>query len=184
MNQREKILQRVALKCLEFASQLSYHKTLSKYSKSFHQNFWICVFNNAIDLAVLDWLHLFGSYNDELHWKKVYMNTAATFKVDLLKNTGLDETKWDDYWQTVKEYRDKDVAHIEIRPLSNVPVMSIALEAANFYYLYVLHELSLMGNYSTLPCNLIDYYNKSLKQSEEIVTIAYNATREIENKWM
>jgi hypothetical protein len=27
--------------------------------------------NNAIDLAVLDWFHLFGYHNDDLHWKKV-----------------------------------------------------------------------------------------------------------------
>ncbi|MFX0046479.1 MAG: hypothetical protein ACFE8Z_11570, partial [Candidatus Hermodarchaeota archaeon] len=50
----------VVLKCGDFARQLSYHLGLNKYRGQFKLNFWVYVYNNAIDLAVLDWFHLFG----------------------------------------------------------------------------------------------------------------------------
>jgi len=67
MKDREKLLRRVALKCADFARQLSYHRALNAYKDQVRANFWIYTYNNAIDLAILDWLHLFGYHNDDLH---------------------------------------------------------------------------------------------------------------------
>ena len=136
MEQREKILRRVALKCQDFARQLSYHRSLMKY-RSMRLYFWKSVYNNAIDLAVLDWLHLFGSHSDDLHWKKVVTDRRA-FRDGLLNHLRIDEIEWRAYRETVKNYRDKDVAHVEVRTEGNVPHMSTALEAASYYYKHVL----------------------------------------------
>ncbi len=166
MEQREIILRRVASTCIDFAGQLSYHRSLTKCRGKFRLTFWTSIFNNTIDFAVLDWLHLFGSHSDDLHWKRIVGNTK-TFRDGLLEHLGLDENEWEAYRQTVKEYRDKDVAHIEVRPVGNVPRMNTALEAADYS-----HEQS----------DLIDYHAKSLKQTEKIVSLAYVATREIEER--
>jgi len=139
------------------------------------------MYNNAIDLAVLDWCHLFGSDKDNLHWKRI-VSDIDSFRTGLFRK--VDEKKWKSYREAVMNYRNKDVAHIEVRPVSNVPNMTLALEATVFYYEYVRQELSRSqySDYSNLPPDLNEYYKKSYKQAKNIVTIAFEASSGIEEK--
>ena len=79
MTDREKTLQRVALKCADFTRQLSYHDALYKIEYSRKLNFWRYMCNNAIDLAVLDWFYLFGYHNGDLHWKKITRDIEGVY---------------------------------------------------------------------------------------------------------
>ncbi len=178
MEEREKRLRRVALKCGDFARQISYHRAFGQYQGTLKLNFWIATFNNAIDLAVLDWIHLFGYHNDELHWKCV-ISDIEPFRDGLLNYIGLSEKEFNAYWNEIKTYRDKDIAHIQIRPVINVPDMTIALKACDFYYRSVLKELFRFRDYSNWPADLIDYHHRSLKQAKKILTVAYEATQNI-----
>lgn len=175
MTKREKLLRRVGLKCADFARQLSYHRALHEYKEARKLNFWIYMYNNAIDLAVLDWFHLFGYHNDDLHWKKV-VNDIDDFRHRLLGCLGVTQEEWEKYRETIKTYRDKDVAHIEVCPVSNVPEMSVALEAADFYYKVVLAELKSYAIYDKWPDNLLEYHKNSFEQSKVIAENACNAT--------
>jgi hypothetical protein len=181
MEQREIILRRVALKCRDFSRQLSYHRSLWKYKDSFRLNFWKTVSNNAIDLAVLDWLHLFGSDSDDLHWKRV-IDDPQGFKDGLLNHLGFNDQEWKTYWQTVKDYRNKDVAHIEVRPVSEVPDMTMALKAAEYYYKHVHCELETLRDYSGWSDDLFDYYSRSLDEAKKIVALAYEPTSGMEER--
>jgi hypothetical protein len=181
VNNREKLLRRVALKCADFARQLSYHRALAEYKDDFVHNFWIYMYNNTIDLAVLDWFHLFGYHKDALHWKQV-LTDIPTFRKQLLQSLQLTEDEWKAYRETIKDYRDKDVAHIEVRPVSQVPRMAVALKATAIYYSAVLAELSTFGDYGGWPIQLKDYHMRSLEQAKEICTAAYRASRDIKEK--
>ena len=181
MNDREKLLRRVALKCADFARQLSYHRALTRYQVEFNQNFWIYMFNNAIDLAVLDWFHLFGYHNDDLHWKQVMPDIPA-FRDELYQLLQKTEEEWKAYRDNIKDYRDKDIAHIEVRPVGNVPDMTIALKAASIYYSKVLSELSVLGDYKGWSGDLEEYYTRSLEQTKKIFDAAYEASRIIEER--
>jgi hypothetical protein len=181
MNEREKLLRRVALKCADFARQLSYHRALAEYVQNFRQNFWIYMYNNTIDLAVLDWFHLFGYHNDDLHWKQVVSDVPA-FRKQLLQSIQMTEDEWKMYRETIKDYRDKDIAHIEVRPISQVPEMTPALRAAAYYYSVALAELSTFRDYGGWPKQIEDYHAKSLEQSKTICSIAYRASYDIEDK--
>jgi len=181
MNEREKLLRRAALKCADFARQLSYHRALAEYAQNSTQNFWIYMFNNAINLAVLDWFHLFGYHKDDLHWKRV-VDDLEGFRHGLLQRVQMTEDEWKAYREIVKDYRDKDVAHIEVRPVSQVPTMAIALRATCFYYSVILAELSKLRDYSAWPQELEEYHKKSFEQSVAISTVAYEATRGISEK--
>lgn len=181
MEEREKKLRRVALKCGDFARQLSYHRAISKYQGSLKLNFWIATYNNAIDLAVLDWFHLFGYHNDDLHWKNIVTDIPG-FRNELYNVIKVNDSEFNAYWEEIKIYRDKDVAHIEIRPVSNVPNMTMALKAVSFYYQTVLKELYGFRNYSNWPIDLMDYHRRSFEQTQHIVTIAYEATRDFSEK--
>jgi hypothetical protein len=181
MEKRENLLRRVAFKCGDFARQLSYHRALGDHSNDFIQNFWICMYNNAIDLAVLDWFHLFGYQKDHLHWK-IVIREIDCFRNGLLRAVGMTEEKWRKYRQSIKDYRDKDVAHIEVRAVSQVPEMTVALQAATYYYGYIFKELSGYANYDVWPSDLTDYYNSSLAQTKPLVALAYKAAGHIEEK--
>lgn len=178
MDERERKLRRVALKCADFARQLSYHRALSDYREDFGSNFWIYTYNNAIDLAVLDWFHLFGYHNDDLHWKKVVDDVDA-FREGLFAHIDTTENEWKSYREEIKNYRDKDVAHIEVRPVSHVPEMSTALCTAHYYYHHVLQELSRYSDYGRWPKDLIEYHERSLEQTRQIAKAAYEATKHL-----
>ena len=181
MTNREKLLRRVGLKCADFTRQLSYHRALHEFEEGRKLNFWIYMYNNAINLAVLDWFHLFGYHKDDLHWKKV-MKDVEGFRNGLLSRLGLNQQEWENYRESIKKYRDKDVAHIEVRPLSHVPKMNIALQAANFYYQMVLTELKGYSNYTKWPDDLVLYHENNLKQSKLIAEAACGATKNIKEE--
>jgi hypothetical protein len=104
------------------------------------ENFWIYICNNSIDMAVLDWCHLFGSHSDDLHWKRVVYD-KDDFRNNLFKNLEINESTWNTYWDNLKGYRDKNVGHIEILPSSNIPDMTLALDSVSYYYDNVKKEL-------------------------------------------
>jgi hypothetical protein len=132
-------------------------------------------------MAVLDWGHLFGNEKDDLHWKNV-VSDVDEFRCELFSDIQLTFEKWVAYWEHIKNYRDKDVAHIEIRPISNIPEMTIALRATCFYYSHILSKLKRFGNYSMWPEDLMDYYQRSFNQSIEIVSKALEATKNIRER--
>lgn len=178
MEKRKKKLANAAIKCAHFARYLSYHRAFNKYKGTLKLNFWIATYNNALDLAVLSWFHLFGYHNDDLHWKKV-IDDKRKFKDELYNYLNIREDEFNAYWEKIKEYRDKDIAHFEIRPMRDIPEMSIALKAVNYYYKVLLKELSSYGDYSNLPDDLIEYHQRSLEQAINIVSAAYEATKNI-----
>jgi hypothetical protein len=174
MEDREYLLFRVATKCGDFARNLSFSRALgNKVKDSEKLNFWIHMYNNAIELAILDWSHLFGNHSDDLHWKRVVRGVDG-FRQGLLQAIGMNEEEWKTYHEKIKNYRDKDIAHIEVRLRSQVPEMAQALSAAAYYYAVTLKELQGYAIYD-YPQNLIDYYEKSVAQALVIATYAYDA---------
>jgi hypothetical protein len=149
-------LRRAYLKCVDFCRQITYHRLMTPYIGNLKNNYFICSFNNFIDLAVLDFCHLFGSRSDDLHWNNI-VNAPDEFKNNLLKELKFTEDEWIKYWDSVKEYRDKDVAHLEIRPISNVPDMAIATIAIFFYYNSIIQELKKYKKYDMFLDDLSDY---------------------------
>ena len=105
------------------------------------------------------------------------MNDIPAFRSTLYDYVELDEEEWKSYREEIKIYRDKDVAHIEVRPETRVPDMRIALKAADLYYQYALKDLSSFSNYSNEPGDLLEYCRNSQKQAEKILALAYDSTR-------
>ena len=161
---------------MDFTRNLSYHRALQNHLKDSDELiFWIHMYNNAIDLAVLDWFHLFGNHNDDLHWKSIVHNVDR-FKQGLLQSISYSAQEWKAYHEKIKNYRDKDIAHIELKPLSHVPEMTQALRAAAYYYAAVLEELQGYAIYDDSPQDLNDYYEKNFAQAMVIAASAYHAT--------
>ena len=59
------------------------------------------MYNNSIDLAVLDWFHLFGYHNDDLHWKQI-VTDVDSFRQKLLNHVNMTEDEWKSYREEIK----------------------------------------------------------------------------------
>jgi len=175
--ERKRLLNRVCLKCADFVRQLSLHRAFDIFQGKLKQNFWIYINNNAIDMAVLDWCHLFGNHSDDLHWKRVIKDKDA-FRKGLFENLEISETTWNSYWDNLRSYRDKNVGHIEVLPLSNIPDMTFALDSVAFYYDVVRKEL----NTPKYPEDLVLYYETCLSQTKEYLEISFRATKDLDEK--
>lgn len=119
-------------------------------------------------MAVLDWCHLFGNRNDDLHWRNIVSDTDR-FKQNILDALGMSGAEWKTYWQSVKDYRDKDVAHIEVRPETTVPEMDKALETIKLYYSYAISELHDGGAYMELPDGITHFVDEVSQLADNYV---------------
>jgi hypothetical protein len=78
------------------------------------------------------------------------------------------ESKWRSYWNEMKRYRDQSVAHHDIRSfeIKNYPRFDLALEAAYFYYEFIVDELRKMG-IQQQPSDLREYSEAYCDCSDE-----------------
>lgn len=174
--ERTHLLNRVCLKCADFVRQLSLHRAFDGFQGELRHNFWIYIYNNSIDMAVLDWCHLFGNHSDALHWKKVVPD-GNEFRINLYEYLEITETTWKVYRDSLKSYRDKNVAHIEVLPATNIPDMIFALDSVAFYYTLVKEELNNKDLFPNYPIDLLQYYADCLAQTSKYVSAGLSTTR-------
>jgi len=46
---------------------IAFHRSLLPLKDELDHNYWIFVFNNFLDMAVLDWCKVFGARSEETH---------------------------------------------------------------------------------------------------------------------
>lgn len=157
------------------------YRSLKKYKDGFNQNYWILVFNNFYDAAVLEWCKVFGTDNEPTHWKTL-VDDHTSFRKGLLARIGIGEHGWESYWKQVRDYRNNLITHHQKTPkVTQYPPLDNALEAAFFYYEWLVKKLDELGIIQE-PENLKDYYFSCLEQSMRFSERAFKATKEIEEK--
>jgi len=131
---RKDRLRRVVILCRNFAINLAYyragcsneHKHLLDPAKA--GNFWRVVNGNFLDLCVLEWCKLFAEKKGEYYWEKV-VTDPTSFKADLLLHVGLAEGAFQKEIKTMREYRDKFVAHLDSDNTGVYPAFDVAKKA-------------------------------------------------------
>lgn len=150
-------------------------------------NFWRVIYGNLLDMAVLEWCKLFGSDDEErqpVHWKNIIRESDHdVFRAGLYSQLNMNEEEWLEYWSTIKTYRDKAVAHFDIkkRDVTHYPVLNSALEASYYYYGYFVDELRSAG-FVGYPEDIRDYCDKFVGQTVKVAECALRATSSIEEK--
>jgi hypothetical protein len=83
----------------------------------------------------------------------------------------------------MKRYRDQSVAHHDIRrsEIKNYPKFDLALEAAYFYYEFIVEELRKIG-IEQRPRDLREYSKLFAAQCREIAISAMKATETFKEK--
>lgn len=162
---REKRLRRVALLCCHFARNCAYYRAGwdGKRTKATNE-FWATAQGNFIDIAVLEWLKLFGDHKDKHHWKKVVEDKEA-FKQEMLSSCAITEEDLAQSRESFKAYRDKFVAHLDSEETMHVPVLGTPLALVKYYYKYVANELGEAG-LRNLPSDIEHYYQECFQASE------------------
>lgn len=156
---REKRLRRVALLCCHFARNCAYYRAGWEGNQTKASNeFWITVQGNFIDIAVLEWLKLFGDHNDKHHWKNV-VEDKQSFKRKMLSSCAINEDDLVQSRESFKTYRDKFIAHLDSEEIMNIPVLNTPLALTKNYYTYVANKLG-KERLRNLPTDIEDYYQK------------------------
>lgn len=161
--------------CTSFASKIALSFTTQEDAHGVVNNFWREVSQNAMDLAVLDWCHLYGQRKDVLHWSKVFPEDT-TFKERLLASVGATDAEWTQYWNDMKRYRDKDVAHLEIQRITMRPAMAIAIGSTAFYFSEVQEARRRSGIAHRQMSSLNDILDINLTKFDKQAAMAFAGT--------
>jgi hypothetical protein len=102
-----------------FMYHLIYYRTLRKgYTKRGLRNrFWHMTIDAHLNAATISWCMVFGSDGcNPTHWKRLFKGQSEelmqSFREGLFKELHLSKAAWDKYWDSIKDFRDKFVAHI------------------------------------------------------------------------
>lgn len=166
-----------------FLRNIHMKRALHEVEPEPHHNFWRLIYGNAFDLAVIDWCILFGSSNQQLHWKQIVpQNEHNRFIKGLLVDLAIDECEWKKYWETVKGYRDKHAAHRDLVGTlpesgnSSYPHMDHAITAAKYYYNYLLNQFELNDDCHRFPTDIEAYCSSFSERAREVAQAAITAT--------
>lgn len=163
------------------ARNVAYHRSLQPFNNELNQNYWILIFNNFLDISVLEWCKVFGSKNQNTHWSR-HVENKDEFRNGMLARLEMSQEEWQTYWSSVKDYRDKSVAHHQSNPnITHYLDLGPALTACFYYYEKLIAELHNLKVYD-YPDDLESYFESSLSQASDFSKIAYEATKEIEEK--
>lgn len=160
------------------ARNVAHHRSLEPFKNDFDQNYWILVFNNFLDIAVLEWCKAFGSRSEATHWSN-HVTDQNAFRAGLLEKLEISECEWQAYWNSIKTYRDEVVAHHEsASTVTHYPDFGYALQACFYYYDILIKQLRAF-HISGYPDSLEDYFERSLAQARAFSDVAYQATRSL-----
>lgn len=119
--------------------------------------------NNFIDVCVLEWCKLFGEHKEPHHWKNIVKNKVS-FKSGLLNCLGTDSKGLEDYWNTLRTYRDTFVAHLDSAEIMQIPKMDWAYKSFHYYFEQINIE-----HQTGIDLNL--YYQKCESDAKTIYAI-------------
>ena len=139
---RKERLRRVAILCCHCLRNLAFYKAGWRgKSLVLEGEFWINVNSNFLDICVLEWCKLFCDANGKHHWRKIISDQSSFFN-SLLHQLGITEDEFNSYIKSMKEYRDKSVAHLDSEETMNIPILDITKNSVSFLYDYLLqHEV-------------------------------------------
>lgn len=167
------------INCVDFVRQYIYYKHITAHNKEFNDNVLIYIHNNFIEMSVLAWGHLYGNSSDSLHFRKLAEN-PDDFKLGLLEELSISDKEWITYWNCMKDYRDKGIAHIDPEPILTVPDLEIAYKSIAYYYHYFIDELKMDIKFQAYYDNLHKYADNRFKkygpQIEKICDLFRKAT--------
>ena len=95
--------------------------------------FAIVASNNFLDMAFLEWCKIFADRRGKHHWAKI-LPPGSDFHDALLKRLGLDSAEFETLLNSVRHYRDKEIAHADEYDVVDIPLLKLVVQSAIFLY--------------------------------------------------
>ena len=122
-----------------FICHLIYHRVINAaYNRrQMKSEFWKLTSDAHLLRATITWCMVFGSDTNSTHWKQLSTTTSQT---DYQQYLGLSGDQRQQYWNDMKDFRDKYAAHHDPDFANPVPNFDVALKVA-FYYDHWVRKL-------------------------------------------
>ena len=129
-----------------FIQHIAYYRGLySRFAEvAAHREFWRSTCDAHLKLATISWCNVFGSSNEDLHWRKtpageVADQAAQEFRQRILANTGFTSEAWQAYHRSMLDFRNQYVTHLDILTpfFQPVPDFDAAIQTACAYQEWV-----------------------------------------------
>jgi hypothetical protein len=169
LSRRER-LRRVALLCCEFMRNLAYYRTGFPGEPREPREFWVTVNGNFLDQCVLVWGKLIGDRKAQHHWANI-VSDPGNFEPELLRHLKFDAEAFKKYRDSVHEYRDRFVAHLDAERVMTPPKLDPAKLSVEFYYSYIAKKEVKPSDLSGLPANeaeLREYYDARAAEAAHV----------------
>ena len=156
---------------------VAYYRALDAVKKGWDKNYWIFIYNNHLDIAILEWCKIFGSNGEKTHWKNVVpTKDQREFREQMLKYIGVSADEWEAEWKVLTGYRNRHLAHHDFSPKRDVyPNLDPVLKSSTFYYQW-LRDHWISEFQPQYPEDFMDYYAKYFAQAKIFAKAAYDAT--------
>lgn len=113
MNYNEKVLNEQIYILRDFLFHYTSYRVLNQkfdeLIKLGSQEFWVFTINAHYFQAINLWCMIFGTNNNETHWRK--LGLSGEFTPEILKASGMTEKEYKYYWDSVVDWRNKFSAH-------------------------------------------------------------------------
>lgn len=131
---RRQRVRRVALLCCHFLRNLAFYKTGWDWKSIKRKDpFWVTVNGNFLDHCVLEFCKLFADKKGKHHWRKVVTDQGA-FEAELLAELKMTAAELAAYVETMKAYRDKFIAHLDLDEIMHIPYLNTGRKAVSYLY--------------------------------------------------
>ena len=107
-------------------------------------NFWRHINNVCIGNCLIEWCKIFGSYNNESHWKHTFTNYPGIVEIISSNNVRISQNHdlvWEEYHSEMRTFRDTHIAHRNTEILAPVPHLDCSFDIASEYYTFVLRGI-------------------------------------------
>src|SRR5882724_3581400 len=129
-----------------FVQHIAYYRGLhAKFDEvAAHRDFWRSTCDAQLKLATVSSCNVFGSHGEDLHWSRTPVAEAANhaaqgFRQRILAHTGFTAETWQAYHQSMLDFRNTYVAHLDLHTpfFQPVPSFDPAIQTAFVYQEWV-----------------------------------------------
>jgi hypothetical protein len=163
-----------------FARILTYSREIRKRIDNIEcskKEKWFLVetLNTHLSMSVVEWCKIFGTDDNEIHWKKAVITNSKKFqdefRLKIHETTKLSHKEWENYHSEMIGFRNKYVAHYDKNYKDPVPKMDNALTVAFAFDEWLWKEkniVSFKGNLKPLSESIKEYRNEAIEVLNKI----------------
>jgi len=160
-----------------FEQSIKVRRMIERIALDPKQTFWIMTVNPLADAAAIEWCKVFGSWDEDTHWTRVFAKEKHDeIRAALLAELGITQSEWEAYHDGILRYRNELVAHHDLNAsVAKYPHYDKAIVAANFMF-NKLRDAADPDALGGIPTSLDRWSSGVAKNMSVIVRKAFHAS--------